>query len=265
MERIDIKPGRAQLHALVIGLFALCMAMIVLPELCVPLGLVLPLLACPLVGRREEPLVYVAAAVPVIASLAAGYDTLYSLSLVSMGGFALLTTRLLPQKQRVGLSGILWYMLAIAASLGLVAACATRMLGGALWQKLTELLVAAVSQHDQSALLLYRFAAAGLISPPEGIAGNALLGQLLNPLVSRQMLLSFKLTLGNLLFELLPAFFVQASMIVGLFTALRVQRMNGVILVVEATSPAQKKARVAVAPGFRLLALPPREIGRAHV
>ena len=258
MEKIAIKPKRSQLHAMVLGLCAVCAAMIVLPALCVPLSLLLPLLACPLVGRREEPLVYVAAALPTAASLMAGYELLYSLSLATMGGFALLVTRLLPQKKRVGLAGMLWYMLAVAASLGLIAACATRMLGGPLWQKLTEVAVNEISRHEQSALLLYRFAAAGLISLPEGYAGNAVLGQLFNPLLSRQMLLSLRLTLENLLFDLLPAFFVQASMMVGLFTALRVQRMNGVILVVEAQTPARKKARVAVPPGFRLLTIPPQ-------
>ena len=258
MERVAIKPGRAQLHALVLGLCAVCIAMVILPAFCAPLSLLMPLLACPLVGRREEPLVYVAAAMPAVVSLMAGYETVYSLSLLTVGGFALLVTKLLPPKNRVGMQGILWYMMAVAASLVLIAACAARMLGGPLWQSLAELMADVISRHEQSALLLYRFAASGLISVPEGYAGNALLSQLFNPLVVRQMLLSFKLTIGNLLFDLLPSFFVQASMMVGLFTALRVQRMNGVILVVEAQTPAHKKARVAVPPGFRLLTLPPR-------
>ena len=258
MKQVPIKPKRSQLHMLVIGLSALCAAMIVLPEFCAPLSLLLPLLACPLVGRREEPLVYVASAMPAVASLMAGYDALYSVSLLSMGGFALLVTKLLPQKERVGSTGIMWYMLSVSMSLALIAASASKMLGGPLWEKLTEAIVDTLAGNERAGLLLYRFAAAGLISMPEGYVGNTLLLSVFEPVVVRQMLMSLKLMLGEVLFDLLPAFVVQSSMIVGLFTALRVQRMNGVILILEAKTPAQQKARVAVPPGFRLLMLPPR-------
>ena len=258
MEKVPIKPGRARIHALLFGLCALCTAMILLPELCAPLSLLVPLLACPLVGRREEPVVYLAAAMPAVSSLMAGYDTLYATSLALTGGLSLLATKLLPPQKRAGSSGILWYMGAVATALTAIIASASRALGGPLWQSLTEMLVNAIAQHEQAGLLLYRFAAAGLISMPEGYAGSMALMHVFEPLFMNQMLMSLRLTLENLLFEMLPAIFVQASVMVGLFTALRVQRMNGVILVVEARADGEKKARVAVPPGFRLIMLPPK-------
>lgn len=258
MERVPIRPGRSQIYALLIGLSAVCAVMVLVPQLCMPLSLLIPLLACPLAGRREEPIVYVAAAMPAVSSLIEGYDPFYSVSLCLAGALALLVTKLLPQKKRAGASGILWYVGAVACGLTAVALSAGRVLGGPLWKSLAALMTDAVARNEQAGLLLYRFAAAGLISLPEGYAGGTLLAHVLEPMVVRQMLMSLSLTLEKLLFDLIPAFFVQASLLVGLFTSLRVQRMNGVILLVEAQISGEKKARVAVPPGFRLLTLPPK-------
>ena len=71
------------------------------------------------------------------------------------------------------------------------------------------------------------------------------------------MLLSLKSALESVMFDMLPMLFIQASMIIGLFTSLRVQRINGVILVVEARNAAERKARIAVPTGFRMLSIPP--------
>lgn len=254
VEQVPIRPGRAQVYALLAGLCVLCAAMLCLPQLCVPLSLLIPLFACPLAGRREEPVAWAAAAMPALSALMADCDPIYAVSLSLTGVLSMLATKLLPAKKRAGFTGILWHMGAVAAGLTAIAASASHMLGGPLWQTLAGMIVQEVAQGEQAGLVLYRLGAAGLISMPD--MGGPVLMHVLEPELVRQMLLSLRLTLETLLFELLPALFVQLSVMVGLFTALRVQRMNGVILVVEAQTSGERKARVAVPPGFRLLAMP---------
>lgn len=258
METVDVKPGHDQLNALVAGLCLLCALILMLPQLAMPLSLLLPLLACPLTGKKQEPLAYLAAAIPAVASLIAGYDGLYAVSLALVTAFPLAATRLLPPSRRVGLEGTLWYMGAVAAGLLAVMASATWALGGPLWQKLTDGWIQALSHYEKAGLLLYRFAASGLIPMPEGYENSQILMHVFEPAVIRQMLLSLRRVLESLMFDMLPMFFIQASMIVGLFTALRVQRINGVVLVLEARTVTEKKARVAVPTGFRMIALPPK-------
>lgn len=66
---------------------------------------------------------------------------------------------------------------------------------------------------------------------PDGYSG-ALPLFLLDPAVVRQMLLSLRLNVALMLENLLPWLFVQACLLGGLFTALRVQRMRCAVLVV---------------------------------
>ena len=72
----------------------------------------------------------------------------------------------------------------------------------------------------------------------------------------QQMLMSLRLTLEMLLAQYLPSLFVQSCLIIGVFTALRLERMAGMVLVVEAKTPSQKHTRVIAPPSFRLLAIP---------
>lgn len=252
METVGVRPERAHLRSLVIGLCLLCAVILFLPPLSFPLALALPLLACPLVGQRQEPLVYVAAAIPTVSALMAGLDTLYAVSLALVTLLPLAVTKWLPTGKRVGPMGALWYMGAVAAGLLSVLASATHALGGPLWRELTALWIDRISRSERAGLLLYRFAAAGLIPMPEG----QVLMHVFEPAMIRQLLFSLRRTLEGLLFDGLPMLFIQGSMIVGLFTSLRVQRTNGIVLVVEAKSPSQKTAHLTVPAGFRLIAVP---------
>jgi len=69
---------------------------------------------------------------------------------------------------------------------------------------------------------------------------------------------ALRLTLERLMESLLPSLCVQASLICGLFTTLRVQRFNGVLVIVEINRdrPSERKAHVSAPPGFRLFTLP---------
>lgn len=256
MQGVVLKPGRKTIAATTGGLCLLSLLMLALPPFCALLALPLPLLCCALVRRREEPMAWVAAAMPAISSLMEGYAPLYSLSLLLIAGLPMAVTRALPLKRRVAPEGVAWYTGAVTAALVAVIAAASHMLGGPLWQTLTERFVSRVEQSDQAGLLLYRFAAAGLVSLPDGYAGSNVLMHVFEPLVIRQMLMSLRLNMEGLLHDALPGLLVQACMIVGLFTALRERQLHSVVLVVEGDASGQRKAHVQAPPGFGMLALP---------
>ena len=56
--------------------------------------------------------------------------------------------------------------------------------------------------------------------------------------------------------QYLPALFVHSCLLVGVFIALRLERVNGVLLVVETRTASDRRTRVIAPPSFRLLALP---------
>ena len=256
MQTVALKPKRAEWTAMLIGLALLCAAMIALPALCVPLSLAVPLLACPLVGRREEPAAWISAFMPTAASLLKGYDPFYAASLLLIGALPLLITRLVPLKQRPGPKGILMYLSAMAFSLTVVLAMAGRMLGGPLQYSLAVAFTAWVEQSPHKQMLLEQFAINGLISIPDGYTAQGITGALMESMYSRQMLMSLRLTMEKLLAQELPSLVVQSCMIVGLFISLRLERVSGVLLVVETRTASDKQTRVIAPPGFRLLAMP---------
>ena len=188
------------------------------------------------------------------------FDPLYSLSLLLPGTLPMaLTLWLKARKKLAAPLSIGLYIGAYAASLTLVTLAAAHALGAGIAEGLAQLLAAQVEASDQPGLLLYRFAAAGLLAVPDGYSG-ALPLFLLDPAVVRQMLLSLRLNVALMLENLLPWLFVQACLLGGLFTALRVQRMRCAVLVggPDPEHPGERKARVVSPPGFRLMVIPPR-------
>lgn len=256
LQTVALKPKRAEWAAMVIGLILLCAAMLALPVLCPLLALAVPLLACPLVRRREEAVAWVAAAVPTVSALMAGYDALFAASLLLIGALPLLITRLVPVTQRAGARGMLMYMSATAFSLTMVLAMATRMLGGPLPYTLAEAYVQWVDGTMDKQVILQLYAANGRISAPERVGAHSAIRPLMEAAYSRQLLLSLRLTAENLLVRQLPLLLVKASIIVGLFTSLRLERANGVVLVVETRTACDKRTRIIAPPGFRMLSLP---------
>ena len=251
MQSTAIRPAKAQLWAAVAGLVLLCALMLLFPFACPILALVTPLLGCPLVGHRRQWAAWTAGALPAAVSLLGGFDPLYSLSLLLPGLLPLsLTLWLRARKKLAAPSVILLFIAAYAAALTLVVAAAVHALGAGLAEGLTELAVARVAQSDEPGLVLYRFALAGLVSVPDSYQGGVLPLFLLDIDLVRQMLLSLRLHL--------PSLFVQACMLGGLVTALRVQHLNCAMLIVgpDPDHPGGRKTRVASPPGFRLLMLP---------
>lgn len=256
MQTVALKPKRAEWMAMLIGLFLLCVPMMIVPALCAPLAMAMPLLACPLVGRREEPAAWITAAVPTVASLAAGYDALYAVSLALIGLLPLLITRLVPLKKRPAAKGIVMYIAAMTFSVTVVIAAAAHMLGGSLQYTLAEAIVQWVAASEDKEILLRQLMASGLISVPDGYSVQNAARPLMEAFYSQQMLMSLRLTLEMLLAQYLPSAVVQLSIIIGLFTSLRLERVSGVLLVVETRSASEKHTRVVAPPSFRLLAMP---------
>ncbi len=255
-----IRPERSRLFAAVAGLLVLTGLMAFFPSACVGLALLTPLLGCPLAGSGRQWAAWLAAAAPAALSLLYRFDPLYSLTLLLPGTLPMaLTLWLKARKKLAAPPSIGLYIGAYAVSLTLVTLAAAHALGAGIAEGLAQLLAAQVEASDQPGLLLYRFAAAGLLAVPDGYSG-ALPLFLLDPGVVRQMLLSLRLNVALMLENLLPWFFVQACLLGGLFTALRVQRMRCAVLVVgpDPEHPGERKARVVSPPGFRLMVIPPR-------
>ena len=256
MQTVALKPKRAEWTAMLIGLAILCAAMFAVPALCVPLAVAAPLLACPLAGRKEEAAAWLSAAVPTAASLIAGYDTFYALSLLLIGALPLLITRLIPIKKRPGAIGMLMFISAMAVSLTVVLAMAARMLGGPLQYSLAQAFVNWVEHSENKQMILRQLAVNGLISIPEGYTAQGLTGVLMENAYSQQMLMSLRLTMEMLLVQYLPSLMVQSCVVVGLFISLRLERVSGVLLIVESRTAADKHTRVVAPPSFRMLAMP---------
>ena len=258
MQTVALKPGRAEWTAMSVGLFLLCVLMLSVPVLCLPLALAAPLLACPLAERQKEKwLAWLSVIVPAASSLAAGYHTLYAVSLILPGLVPMLITRLIPMQKRPGAKGMVIYLAAVTMSMLVAVAAAGYALGGPLQVKLAEAVTDWVSNSEQKQAILRRLALSGLITLPKGYDLMGQTGRFLQAEHARQMLMSLKLSTEVMIASYLPSVFVQGCMLVGLFIPLRLERANGVLLVVETKTPAQKQTRVVAPPSFRLLTLPP--------
>jgi len=256
LQTVALKPKRAEWMLMTFGLGLLCIAMLLLPALCIPLALCVPLLGCPLVGRREEWAAWSAAVMPAVASLLAGYNALYAISLVLIGLVPLLITRLIPMPRRPGAKGMMMYISAMAVSLALTLALAAHALGGPLYATLPGVITDQISRMKDCTLILRQLAAMGLISVPDGYSLQGAARPLMDAVYNQQMLMSLRLTLEMLIRQSLPQLFVQSCLLVGLFTELRLERTKGVMLVVETKTASEKRTRVIAPPSFRLLAIP---------
>ncbi|MCI6041391.1 MAG: hypothetical protein MR742_12875 [Clostridiales bacterium] len=260
MQSSAIRPERSRLFAAVAGLLVLTGLMAFFPFACVGLALLTPLLGCPLAGSNRQWAAWLAAVAPAAVSLLYRIDPLYALSLLLPGVLPLVLTLWLKARKKLAAPlSIGLYIGAYALALTSVTLAAVHALGTGLAEGLALLLSSYVEASDQPGLLLYRFAAAGLLAVPEDYSGVLPLF-LLEPSVIWQMLLSLRLNVQLMLEDALPWLFVQACLLGGLFTALRVQRLRCAVLVVgpDPEHPGERKARVVAPPGFRLMAIPPR-------
>ncbi len=258
MEGIQVKPKRAQIMVNVVALGALASIALLMPGAGVLCALLTPLFSCPLIRRKEEWMGWIGCAAPAAGALMAGIDPLIALAFSFAAVFPTAMARILPIQKRVGARGLMLHCACTAWGLTLTVAIVTWRLGQPLAQALPVWAVRYVQQSPNPGLVLYRLASAGLLAVPQRYASSELLVHLLEPQLISEMLLSFRRTVELLAQHTLPAAFSGACLMVGVFTSLRVEHLNGVMLIVERDlhKPHERKTRVVSPPGFRLLALP---------
>lgn len=261
MQAIALRPQRWQITTQLVGL-ALCVGgMLVFPVLCLPLCLLIPLFSCPLIGLKQQWAVFLALPAPTLISLLNGFDALYSASLFLLCGLPAALAEHLRSTRKAGAAlAFLYYICAYAAALLAVAACAARLFGGGLADGLSDLLTASVRSSPNAGATLYQLAASGVIGVPKAYQNAGALSFMLDPVLARQLLLSLRLSLNLAFHQILPSLFVQSCILGGVFTALRVQRLNHSYLLVDGQPPAAESAdrvQIAVSPGFSMLQLPP--------
>jgi len=260
MEEIAVKPKKAQLMTNVIGLGILCGLSLAEPMLGPVCAVLTPLFACPMVKHKEEWLCWAVAAMPAAGWILSGWDVWIALALLLPGMLPLCVTRALHPKDRTGPNGILLYCCLAALSLAALLGVASWRMGATMAELLPQLVMDAVRKTPDPNQLLFRLASAGLVSLPKGFQRTDLLSRLLEPGLTNQMLLSLGRTVELFAQSVLPMLLVQISILTGLFTTLRLERLNGVMIVVEIDprKPGERKTRVTSPPGFRMLDLPLR-------
>lgn len=256
MESVAVKPKRAQVMTNVVALGILGGLSLAGPAPGVICALLLPLFACPLAKHKEEKMAWAACALPCVGCLLQGADPLLAAVLLMPGMIPLWVTRKLHPKERTGMNGILLYICLTALSAALV-------LGSVFFGAQTALPDTAMNwlgRSESAGMLLMQLAQMGLVSLPEGFEPGGLMMQLMEPAVLQQMLLSFRRTVELFMIHELPMLVTHVCILIGLFTSLRVEHLNGVMLVVEIdpNRPGERKTHVTSPPGFRLLSLPPK-------
>ena len=262
MERVLLKPGKARLTALMLGLAVLTLVMAFLPAVCLPVALVMPLLACPLFGQeRGTWIACLSAVAPCACSMLNGYDALYSLSLASVGVLTLAATARVNAKRMPVRAAIAQFVFAYAAALLMALLAASRALGGNISTGLADAAETWVLSGDQPGLTLYRLATYGLVGVPDSYQNASLMAFVFDSSLIRQMTLSLRLTVTQYARAFLPSLFMQAVLIGGLFCALRVTRINGSLLVVKqlGLKTSDRVTLVEEPPGFGALDLAGRE------
>ena len=258
MDGIAVKPRHAQIMVNVIALgvvSGLCLAVPALGLLCAMLA---PLFSCPLVRHREEWLSWAASAVPAACWLIAGYDPAVGAALLLPSLLPLIATRVIPPRERIGKYGLLLYTVLTTLSAAALLWVIQLRLGAPMAAVLPDRVMEWVRQSKQPGKLLYRLAASGLVSLPQGCDGSELLRPFVAPGILHQTLLSLRRTAELFLQLQLPMYVAHACLLIGLFTAFRVEHLNGVMLVVEVDPhrPQERKTHVTTPPGFRLFTLP---------
>lgn len=259
MKVVALKPGLQRIRSMALILAALTLAMAFSPLLCLPVALLMPLLACPI--WRDGRLRWAAlasAAAPAVLALFHGCQWPYALGLALPGGLTLAVTHAVRTpaqmaKQRT----IAWYVAAYAAALLGALTGAAQALGGSLPEGLANAVAQWVMADEQPGWTLYRLAGLGLLNVPQ--TGNvSALSLLLDAALIHQMLLSLRLTVSDLVWLYLPLLYVKCSLLGGLFCALRVRKLNASFLVVRQNQTSARAPQTCVAepPGFGLLALP---------
>lgn len=257
MQAISLHPQRRLMIRSQITLAVLVVLMAIAPGLCLPLSLVMPLMACPLIRDKSQWTAFVTAPLPAVIAVLYGGSYLYGLGLLAVVAGPLVLTAVMNRKQSASPTALLLYMLVYAFSTLLA-------LWGLLWQPgqpmagwpefIANQVERAVYASPQRIQILYQAMASGVLPVPEGYSNVTILNLTLDPVFLNQLRLELNLRVRQAVESLLPSLYVQVCIICGLFTGLRVQRLRHAYLLVDQKEP--QKVRVAISPSFSMLKLP---------
>ncbi len=255
MQAISLNPQRGRIVSKQVALVVLVVLVAAFPVLSLPLTMTMPLFSCPLIRGKEQWTAYATAPLPAALVLLYRMPLLYAAGLLMVAAAPVIATALLGKKRTGSPKVFLLYSFLAALS------CAVALAGiaaGSSAQSLPQLAAdkveAYVMQHPQRTQLLYQAMSTGLLPVPEGYTRVTLLNLMLDPVFLSELRLSLHSLVLQLVETNLPSLFVNASIILGLFTGLRVQRLRNAYLLVDQSSP--EKIRVAMTPGFSMLTIP---------
>ncbi|MBE5801411.1 MAG: hypothetical protein E7319_03900 [Clostridiales bacterium] len=253
MQAISLRPQHRLLISKQIVLAILTVLMAAVPVLCLPLAILMPLFSCPLIGHKEQWTAYLSIPVATAVSLVYGMPALYAFSLVLVTGLPVLLTVYLGKKRGGSQLALLMYMGSYAVSLiGVILCCVA--LFGPLPEAAAQFVRQWLMQSPKRSEYIYKALASGLLPVPEGYTNISAFTIAINPLFLEQIGLEVVLRVREQVVVSLPSAYVQISIVAGLFTALRVQRLNHAYLLVDQRR--KDEVKVAITPGFAMLRLP---------
>ncbi len=258
MQAIALRPQRRVLVSKQIALFVLAALIAAFPMVSLPLAMVMPLCSCPLIKGKEQWTAFVTAPLPALAVALRGYPIPYAVSLLPVVLVPLLLTLRLKPKDGAKLEVFLTFILAAAltlglslATIGLEAAKSGLNLPGYLAQLVSRF----VMDHPQRTQLLYQALSSGFLPLPEGYDQVSMLTFTLDAHFLKQVELSLNSRLVALVHSDQPALDAEGTIIVGMFTVFRVQKLRNAYLLMDKEQPNQ--VRIARTPSFSMLVTPP--------
>lgn len=259
MQAVSLRPQQRLLVSKRIALYALVVLIGLVPALSLPLTMLMPLFICPLIKGKKNWIAWITVPLPSVIVLLYGYHPAYAASLLLLMGLPALVTWRMNPVQSSKPESILMYVAAMAIAL----AFALWALYLDAWQEgisLAEFLSEKVEQwvmsHPQRTSLLYRAMSAGLLPVPDGYQQVTLLNLTIDPVFLGEVRLMLKTRVAQLVETKVPILLVQASILLGVFTDLRILRMWGSYLLLNKTEP--NKVSIALAPSFSRLRMPRR-------
>ena len=254
MQAVNLHPQRRMIVSKQIVLFVLAVLCIAVPALCLPVALCMPLFSCPLIRGKEQWSAYVTAPVPALVALLDKGHPVYALGIALAALLPVAATAIL-SKEKTG-TPVIFYVYAFLCALSGALALYGIYLQSGLW--LPELAgakaVEFVMHHPQRAQLLHQAMLSELLPVPAGYTKVSILSYYLDPIFLRQMMLALESRVVQWVYKLLPMLLINASIILGLFTGLRVQRLRNAFLLVDKDKPG--KVCIAMTPPFSQLNLP---------
>lgn len=257
MQAISLHPQHRLIVSKQIALFVLVVLVAVFPALGLPLAMLMPLFSCPLIGGKEQWTAYVTAPLPALIILLYRLPVGYAAGILLAAALPVAATAVLG-KERTGTPWVfLVYTLlaALSAALALLGLNTQGLaLGEGLASMLADRVVDAVMKHPKRIQLMYQAMVGGLLPVPEGYTRITLLTLMMDPVFLNETKLAMHSRVMQLVEIQLPALLVSGSMILGLFTGLRVQRLRNAVLLLDRSQP--KVVRVALTPTFSMLKIP---------